>query len=420
MGKFGTFIKKTSALIAGAAVFGVVAGGTFNLVADTDGINNANKSDESVTGFFEDFVDASGLIKDGVKGEYDEIPSTPVVNTSGSSGMDVSQIVQSVMPSIVSINVTAVVKYDSFFYGGYEYETPGSGSGIIIGQNDSELLVVTNNHVVEDAKTVNVCFIDEESYEATVKSTDSDNDLAIVVVKLSDISEDTMSKIEVAKLGSSDKILVGEQVVAIGNALGYGQSVTTGIISGKDRVVSTNVTPLIQTDAAINPGNSGGALINMKGEVIGINSSKYMSTEVEGVGYAIPISKVDSIIDNLKNRKTREKVEDESKRGYLGIKGSTISEEASQMYNLPSGIYVSSVVEGSAADKAGIKKDYIITEFDGISVSSIDDLVDRLTYYRAGEKVDVKVLVPFGNTYNEKEIKVQLGSKDDTSNDKES
>ncbi|MCM1272255.1 MAG: trypsin-like peptidase domain-containing protein [Clostridium sp.] len=415
MGKKGSFIKKSASLIAGAAVFGMVAGATFNLVADVDGSDRGNKVeisklfDESASAF--SYKENKEEIENADKKSDDDIPTTSLVSSKVTSGMDVSDIATSVMPSVVSINVTVMTQYDSFFYGGYEYETPGSGSGIIIGKNDSELLIVTNNHVVEDAKTVSVCFIDENSYDAVVKSTDSDNDLAIVVVKLGDISEETMSKIEIAKLGDSDAVLVGEQVVAIGNALGYGQSVTTGIISAKDRVVDTNTTPLIQTDAAINPGNSGGALLNMQGEVIGINSSKYMSTEVEGMGYAIPISKVDSIISDLMNRRTREKIEDESKRGYLGIECDTVSEEATMLYEIPAGVLVTNVTDGSAADRAGIKANDIITEFDGQAVTSANSLVELLQYYKAGEKIEVKLQTKSVGGYKEKTVTVKLGSR---------
>ncbi len=416
MGKKGSFMKKTASLIAGAAVFGMVAGATFNLVADVDGSDGGSKMemselfDDSASAFLQK-ENKEEEIENADKKSDDNIPTTSLVSSKATSGMDVSEIAKSVMPSVVSINVTVMAKYDTFFYGNYEYETPGSGSGIIIGKNDSELLIVTNNHVVDDAKTVSVCFIDEKSYDAVVKGTDSDNDLAIIVVKLEDISEETMSKIEIAKLGDSDAVLVGEQVVAIGNALGYGQSVTTGIVSAKDRVVDTNTTPLIQTDAAINPGNSGGALLNMQGEVIGINSSKYMSTEVEGMGYAIPVSKVDSIISNLMNRRTREKVEDENKRGYLGIECDTVSEEANMLYEIPAGVLVTKVNDGSAADRAGIKANDIITEFDGQTLTDASALVDLLQYYRAGEKIEVKIQVKGIGGYQEKTVTVKLGSR---------
>ncbi|MBQ8413146.1 MAG: trypsin-like peptidase domain-containing protein, partial [Lachnospiraceae bacterium] len=257
---------------------------------------------------------------------------------------------------------------------------------------------------------VTVSFIDESVYEAKVKGTDSDSDLAIIVVDLEDLSQATRDSIKIAKLGNSDELKVGEQVVAIGNALGYGQSVTTGIVSALNRTNSTNVTPLIQTDAAINPGNSGGALLNMKGEVIGINSSKYMSTEVEGMGYAIPISEVEDILDELMNRETREKV-DENEVGYLGVGCATVDEQASYVYGIPMGALVSEVMEGSPAHKSGIKKNNIIVEFDGVEISSAEQLVDLLEYYRAGEKVVVTVAYLADEDYVEKEIEVVLGRR---------
>ncbi len=429
-GKLG-FLKRTVTLIISAVLFGAVAGVTFNYVADTDGsgqysnlfqeMSRSLEVDDSENKYIE--KNENDINSDEDKKDDFSIPTTSLSNSNSYGSMDVSDIVKTAMPSVVSINVTAVSEYSFWYYGSQEYESEGSGSGIIIGKNDTELLIVTNNHVVEGAKTVNVCFVDGKSYDAVVKGTDSDNDVAIVVVKLADLSKDTFSEIEIAKLGNSDEISVGEQVVAIGNALGYGQSVTTGIVSAKDRVVSTNTTPLIQTDAAINPGNSGGALLNMKGEVIGINSSKYMSTEVEGMGYAIPVSKIESILDNLMNRKTRELVEDEGKRGYLGITCSTAGSTTSQYYNIygsmedavdtPKGVYVNEVTKGSPAYKAGLKEGNIITAFDGQTVSKADDLTSLLQYYEAGETVELKILVEKDNEYKERTIKVRLGSRAD-------
>ncbi len=429
-GKSG-FLKRTAGLIISAVLFGGVAGITFNYVADTDGSGQysnlfqemgraleADDSENEIIGNNEYDIKSDEDKKDDLS-----IPTTSLSNNSSYGNMDVSDIVEAVMPSVVSINVTAVSEYNFWYYGSQEYESKGSGSGIIIGKNDTELLIVTNNHVVDGAKTVNVCFVDGKSYDAVVKGTDSDNDVAIVVVRLEDLSKDTLSKIEIAKLGNSDGISVGEQVVAIGNALGYGQSVTTGIVSAKDRVISTNTTPLIQTDAAINPGNSGGALLNMKGEVIGINSSKYMSTEVEGMGYAIPVSKIESILDNLMNRKTRELVEDESKRGYLGITCSTAGSANSQYYDIfgdmeeaadtPAGVYVNEVTKGSPAYKAGLKEGNIITAFDGQTVSKANDLTNLLQYYEAGESVELNILVEKNDEYTERTIKVRLGSRED-------
>ncbi len=408
---FKLILKRGVAIIVSAALFGGVAGGVFNFVAKDytpDKENTEEKSedtdnaDEVTQDITQDIADQG--VDDGIV-----IPTTNTEQLSQSSSMDVSAIAESVMPSVVSITIKAVTEYSSGFWGGsYEYETEGSGSGIIIGENDTELLIVTNNHVVSDAETVSVCFIDGEVYEAQVKGLDGNNDLAIIVVPLEKLTDETISSIKIAEIGSSDELKVGEQVVAIGNALGYGQSVTTGIVSAKDRIVETNATPLIQTDAAINPGNSGGALLNMKGQVVGINSSKYASYDVEGMGYAIPVSKVEPILDELMNRETREKVDEEHK-GYLGISCTTISSDMSQIYGMPAGVLVSEVIEGSAAERAGIKKNNIITKFDGQSVSSADALINLLDYYRVGEEVTVTLMFLDDDEYEEKTVRVILG-----------
>lgn len=280
-----------------------------------------------------------------------------------------------------------------------------------MGQNDTELLIVTNNHVVEDADTLSVSFIDNSVCEAQVKGTDSDNDLAVVAVKLDDISDDTMSQIKAIQIGDSDNLKVGEQVVAIGNALGYGQSVTTGVVSAVDREIEDSSTPLIQTDAAINPGNSGGALINMSGELVGINSAKLASTEVEGMGYAIPVSVAQPIMENLMNRETREKVS-EDQAASIGIEGVDVDSETAQTYGMPQGAYVANVNEGSAAEKAGLKSGMIITKFDGTSVDSMSDLKDQLSYYAAGETVTITVAVADNGEYKEQDLEITLDSAD--------
>ena len=337
------------------------------------------------------------------------------------------------MPSIVSITNKSVQEVQNYFsmfgYGGQaqEVESTSVGSGIIIGKNDTELLIVTNNHVVEGADTLSASFIDNSVYEATIKGTDSDNDLAVIAVPLSSISDDTMSQIAVAAVGDSDSLKVGEQVVAIGNALGYGQSVTTGIVSATDRTLSssdssdsnalisstvtTKETPTyIQTDAAINPGNSGGALVNMKGEVIGINSAKLASTEVEGMGYAIPITRVSSIIEELMNETTRTKVAD-SQKSSIGIAGITVDSNINAAYGIPAGVYVASVTPGSGAEAAGIRKGDVITKFDGKTVSTIQELKEKLQYYAAGEAVSITVQSPVeGGIYTEKELTITLSS----------
>ena len=389
-----TFWKKGVAVVASAAVFGGVAGGAFygiagNQIKKLDALTNTTTEVASTT---------SAATTQSLS-----LTSTASVG----NGMDVSTIAENVMPSVVAINISAIVEQQGMFGYTQQYEAEGSGSGIIIGENDSELLMVTNNHVVSDATTVNVTFADGESYEAQVKSTDSDTDLAIVVVKLSDIKESTMNQIKIATIGDSDPLKVGEQVVAIGNALGYGQSVTTGIVSAKDRTNSTNTTPLIQTDAAINPGNSGGALLNMKGEVIGINSSKYSDTTVEGMGYAIPITAVQDRLDDLMNRQTREKV-DESEKGYLGISCATVSSDVSEAYGIPEGVLVTDVASKSAAEKAGIKANYVITKIDGQSISSAEELTEKLNYYAVGETVPITYEYLKDDAYVEKTVDVTL------------
>lgn len=338
---------------------------------------------------------------------------------------DVSAVVEEVMPSIVAITSTSIVEsgfsndwYDYYFgYGngndGGTYEETGAGSGIIIGQSDSELLIVTNNHVVEGADSLQVQFIDEETVDAAIKGTDSSNDLAVVAVKLEDIPEDTMKEIKVATIGDSDALKVGEGTIAIGNALGYGQSVTTGVVSALNREVEYedgSKKDLIQTDAAINPGNSGGALLNMKGEVIGINAAKYSSSSVEGMGFAIPISNVEDIINKLMNEETKEKVDDEE-RGYLNINGRDITSTMSEEYNIPVGVYVVNVTKGGAADKAGLQENSVIVGIEGKTVDSMEELQEQLQYYAAGDKITITAKVLEGNEYVEKEYKITLDAK---------
>ena len=359
--------------------------------------------------------------------------------------LDVSEIVSEALPSIVSITTKSVQEVQNYFgmYGMYGYapqqqeqEVEGSGSGIIVGKNDDELLIATNYHVVEGADTLSVAFTDGNAVEASVKGFDEERDLAVVSVSLDDVEDDTMDAISIANIGSSDDLKVGEQVVAIGNALGYGQSVTTGIVSAKNRRMdsdnntvtdgsddSSDGVNLIQTDAAINPGNSGGALLNMEGEVVGINSAKLASTEVEGMGYAIAISDVTDILQNLMNETSRDKLDD-SEHGVLGIKGSSVSSEAVQMYGIPAGVFVKKVTEGGAADKAGLKANSVITEFNGKAVSSIDQLTEYLSYYEPDEEVELTVQVPHGTSYKEETVKVTLDENTDADdsddNDKDS
>ena len=419
--------KKIGAITLSAVLFGSVAAGSFQAVnyfspfSKTTGSSGSTASNNS---------SSTSLLK-----------TTAVSGSSNTGSLDVSDITTSAMPSIVAITNKSVQEVQDYFsqfgFGGQgqpqTQETESQGSGIIIGKNDSELLMVTNNHVVEGADTLSVCFIDNQVYEAAIKGTDPENDLAVIAVPLDSISDDTMSKIAVASIGDSDSLKVGEQVVAIGNALGYGQSVTTGIVSAVNRTLSSNSSDTqdsnssddsssatyIQTDAAINPGNSGGALLNMNGEVIGINSAKLASTEVEGMGYAIPISRVSDIIDNLMNQTTRTKV-DSDKQGTIGIKGINVTSDVQEKYNLPEGIYISEVTSGSAAEKAGITSGSVITKFDGKSVTDIESLQDLLQYYKAGETVELTLQVPDSDSYKEKTVSITLGSKSATSSDSNS
>lgn len=344
-----------------------------------------------------------------------------LTKTSSVVTSDVSSVVENVMPSIVSITNMSVQEVQNYFGGTSKQESESAGTGIIISQNDSELLVVTNNHVVAGSDTLTVTFADGNSVEANIKGTDSEYDVAVVAVPLDSISEDTKKAISVATLGDSTELKVGEPAIAIGNALGYGQSVTTGVISALNRSVSeTDQTTgettessvkLIQTDAAINPGNSGGALVNASGEVIGINSSKLVGDSVEGVGYAIPISDVSDLIENLMNQETKTKVA-EADQGAIGIKGMSVSTEYSQQLNMPEGVYVSEVTKGGGAEKAGMTRGCIITGINGTTVSSMDDLQEQLQYYAKGDEVELTIQVPQSNgEYQEQSVNFTLGAK---------
>ena len=325
---------------------------------------------------------------------------------------DVSNVVEKVMPAMVSI-VNNFTETANVFGQQYTQEEAASGSGIIVGKTDDELLIVSNNHVVESADTLTVTFIDGSEAQAQVKGLDSDMDLAVIAVSLNDLSDDTKNAITVATLGSSDDLKLGEPVIAIGNALGYGQSVTNGIVSALNREITLEngaTGTFIQTNAAINPGNSGGALLNMNGEVIGINSNKIGGTAVEGMGYAIPITSASPIIADLMERQTRTKVA-EDEVGYIGISPQEVTSQTSQMYNMPEGIYVVSVEEGSAAANAGIMKGDIITKFDGSSISSYSDLQKTLQYYAVGDSVTVTVQRPQNGEYVSIELNLTLGSR---------
>lgn len=340
------------------------------------------------------------------------VDSTTISTHSDSTvDSDIATIAKNSMPSVVSITNLGIEQVQDFFGGIREKEITSAGSGIIIAQTDDELLIVTNNHVVEGYESLTVSFIDEESVEANVKGTDANKDLAVIAVNLSDVKESTLDEIAVAQLGDSSKLQVGEPTIAIGNALGYGQSVTSGIVSATERTLDGYEGNLIQTDAAINPGNSGGALLNANGEVIGINVAKVSDSTVEGMGYAIPSSDASDIIQELMNQKTKKKV-DEAKQGFIGIQGYDVDENSSQMYNLPMGVYVAEVESESPAKKAGITKGCIIVKFGGSTIESMEDLQGELQYYEAGEKVEVTISQPAANgEYKESTVELTLGKK---------
>ena len=414
-------LKKAASISLCAVLAGGLAAGTYT------GVNYLTGYEQSVQAASEDKVE---LLKSEKKSDDSKDDSKDESTAKGS--LDVSDIVEAAMPSIVSITTKSVEEVQSYYgmfgqYGAYspsqEQEVQGSGSGIIIGKNDSELLIATNYHVVEGAETLSVGFCDSTACEAKVKGYDSEKDLAVVAVSLDDIDSDTMDAITIATIGNSDDLKVGAQVVAICNALGYGQSVTTGIVSAKNRQLnsddtvgdydsdSNSATNLIQTDAAINPGNSGGALLNMNGEVVGINSAKLASTEVEGIGYAIAISDVTDTLENLMNEETRDKVDN---HGVLGITVQSVDSEVSEAYGVPEGVLVRDVTEGGAADKAGIEAKTIITKFAGKVVTTKEQLVDFLSYYEPGEDVELTIEVPDGKGYKEETVTVTLGENTNT------
>ncbi len=394
---------KIAGITAAALLFGTVAGGTML------GVNTAGEYLKTQYGPKEETQASLATVETRPAAETE--PAKSQTSAMLALQMDVSSIVEAAMPSVVAITNTMVLEQRTWFGSSQRYEVPSSGSGIIVGQNDDELLIVTNNHVVEDSKELTVTFIDETSVTAAIKGTDSENDLAVIAVPVSEIDEETMGQIKVATLGDSDALKVGEGVIAIGNALGYGQSVTVGYVSAKDREVRAQDTTskyLLQTDAAINPGNSGGALLNMRGEVIGINAAKYSSTEVEGMGYAIPVSKVQDIINELMNRKTRIEI-DESRRGYLGIQGTNIDDTAAAMYGMPRGVYVYKIVEGGAAAASDLREKDIITKFDGQTLRTMADLQKMLTYYEGDSTVDLTVSSLENGEYVERTVEITLG-----------
>lgn len=407
-------MKKTAWIVLSAVLFGTVAGTVMT------GVQIASSG--MVSQFFAIVSSDEKLPEQGeellpepfpggnIPGILPEAPAVPAPAT------DVSQVVEEAMPAVVAVASTAVYQMPDFgfgwFFGGgsQSYEVPSSGSGIIIGENDTELLIVTNNHVVQDTVSLKITFVDDTAVDAVIKGTDTDTDLAVISVPLDQIPQETKEKIAVARLGDSDGLKVGQGVIAIGNALGYGQSVTVGYVSALNREIKTsdgNTRVLLQTDAAINPGNSGGALLNMKGEVIGINAAKYSSTEVEGIGYAIPVSGVQDILDELMNRKTRSEVAEE-KRGYLGIQGTTVDEDAAAAFGMPKGVYVYKILKDGATADSQLREKDIITKLDGMTVKSMQELQKLLKGYEAGETIELLVQRQEDGQYKEIQIPVTL------------
>ena len=402
--------KKWSMLIAMAVVFGLVAGlvmfGVNTAANHIAGTGDAPSENDVVTDDTEDNSTASANISSaGTK--------TPV------------QVAKEAMPSVVTISTMSVEEMRNFLGGVADYKVQGAGTGVIVGENDTELMIATNNHVVEGASTLSVGFIDNSTASAELKGADPDNDLAVIAVDRSDITDDTMSQLKIATVGDSDELELGEQVVAIGNALGYGQSVTVGWVSALNRDitltdengVAINSTGLIQTDAAINPGNSGGALLNMDGELVGINEAKTGTTptgiSVDNMGFAIPIDKAEDSLKELMSLPTRDKV-DASHASALGIEGQSVTSDLTQLYGIPGGVIVASVVENGPADQAGIQKSDIITELDGRSVGNLEQLQNALQYYAAGETVDVVVQRLNGQSFEAQTVSVTLGAADAT------
>ena len=398
-GKKSNGFLKALGIVGLAVVFGVVASVVFkgtNYVIDRylggiiagDTTETSGENDEETT---------------------QEIGATQIVTSTGTVvESSIADVAESVMPSVVSITNMSIQEVQNYFFGGtQQYESESSGSGIIVGQNDTELLIATNNHVVEGSETLTVAFIDGSSANAQIKGTDSDIDLAIIAISLSDLESSTMEQIKVATLGDSDAMRVGETTIAIGNALGYGQSVTAGIASALGTTIDGYEGKLIQTDAAINPGNSGGALLNAAGEVIGINTAKVSDESVEGMGYAIPISDVLDVLQEMMNKETRTKVA-ESERGVIGIEVIDVTSQMSEYYGIPQGVYVNKIVQGGAADEADLPLYSVIVGIDGYAIDSWSDLQDQLQYYKAGDKVKLTVMVQNRKGYEEEIVEVTL------------
>ena len=430
--------RKWTAVVAMALVFGLVAGTvTYGVNAIANRIHPIETTaDNSSSGTADSGNKGSGSKdsgsgnsgKDTISSTTEGTGSSDTSSSSASSGASgtaegtVADVAANCMPSLVTISTMSVEEMQSFFGGSQKYQVQGAGSGVIIGQNDTELLIATNNHVVSGATSLSVGFIDETVVEAAIKGTDADNDLAVVAVQTSDIPEDTQKQLKVATIGSSDELALGDQIVAIGNALGYGQSVTAGYVSAKNRTLElsdgTNTftsTDLIQIDAAINSGNSGGALFNMKGELVGINEAKSSSTSsgatVDNMGYAIPIDKAEPILEQLMTEETKIAYS-EDEQGYLGITAANVTSEYSQMYDMPEGVGITSVVSGGPAEQGGLQKGDIITKIAGTTVSDFDDLQNELRYHKSGETIEITYERADNGTYKENTANVTLGTKD--------
>ena len=402
--KKGGFVKKAFASLALGLIFGGCAGAGFYGVQQ--GMNVLNRENVPVSSErVEETQSDDRTVEAGSR-------STDSVSYVYYTESDITEVVEEVMPAMVSI-VNNYTEKESFFGRTYEVEGTASGSGIIVADNENEILIVTNNHVVDGANNLEITFIDGTTAAAVIKGTDADMDLAVIAVNPSELSMETHAAISVATLGDSDELKLGEPVIAIGNALGYGQSVTNGIISALNREMTVEdgtVGTFIQTNAAINHGNSGGALLNIKGEVIGINSNKIDGESVEGMGYAIPISSASPIIAELMERQTRVKVA-EGQMGYIGIELQEVTSQIAQTFHMPEGIYVVNIVKGGGAEKAGIITGDIITKFDGQKVSSYADLQSILQYYAAGEAVEITVMRAENGEYNAHTLELTLGTK---------
>ena len=412
-GGAGRFFRKFFACAGMGLCFGLCAAAGFYAVGQSTGMFNQKNASVASTDESQSIDDLKAWVNDQLgKNVASGNSGGLTASTTGITTSDATDVVEKVMPAMVSI-VNNYTQTATYFGQPIEQDGTASGSGIIVGENDTELLIATNYHVIEDAKELLVHFIDDADVKAVVKGSDPDMDLAVIAVKLADMEQSTLDSVKIAKLGDSDSLKLGQSVIAIGNALGYGLSVTGGYVSALNREVELedgSKGTFIQTDAAINPGNSGGALINMNGEVIGINSNKIGGTVVEGIGYAIPISAAEPILSDLMTYETREKVDD-SQVGYLGIIPQSVTSDAAELYGMPEGVYISQVEDGTPAAEAGLLRGDIIQKLDNKKVSTADELREQLKYYSAGETIDVLVMRSIDGEYVERTVTVTLGER---------